>query len=80
MFCAFCDAEATHVIIHKDGTKTRACSACAAVYECGQNSPDAEISSIPTLFCINCGEEVILDDLVGNCPNCGVYLIKPDSV
>lgn len=79
MFCAFCDAEATHVITHKDGTSTRACAACAAVYECGQNSPDAEISSIPMLFCGNCGEEVIPDQ-AGNCPTCGIYLSKPESV
>ncbi|MEE9539958.1 MAG: hypothetical protein V3V85_00510 [Candidatus Thorarchaeota archaeon] len=43
--CAFCEAEATHII---EQTNTPICQSCKEVYKCGQASPDSTFEEIET--------------------------------
>ena len=42
-YCAFCENEATHVIVETD---TPLCRTCKEVYKCGQASPDSTLNEV----------------------------------
>jgi hypothetical protein len=42
-YCAFCETEATHVIMETD---TPICTSCKDVYECGQASPNSSLEEV----------------------------------